>query len=292
MKILLGYDGSDCADAALNDIQRAGLPDSAHVLVLSVIEHWLPPPSSLEVLAVVDRRMEAEALAQSAAVHLRALKPGWTIETEPGFGSPATVLLERAERWQPDLIVVGSHGRSALGRFFLGSVSQKLVHNAHCTVRVARERDSSSDMPVRLVIGVDGSAGAAAAVQTAADRVWPANSEVLLVCAAWGIPPVTSEHMVGRIAEWVTEENARVKRMVAQAEKQLQGAGLKVSVLVKEEEPKRLLVQEAENQNADCIFVGARGTSALERFMIGSVSSGVAARAHCSVEVVRPPITH
>jgi nucleotide-binding universal stress UspA family protein len=48
-----------------------------------------------------------------------------------------------------------------------------------------------------------------------------------------------------------------------------------------------LLCSEAENLMADCIFVGARGMGRLERFLIGSVSLGVAARAHCSVEVVR-----
>jgi hypothetical protein len=57
--------------------------------------------------------------------------------------------------------------------------------------------------------------------------------------------------------------------------------------VVKEREPKALLCSEAEGLMADCIFVGARGMGRLERFLIGSVSSGVAARAHCSVEVVR-----
>ena len=57
--------------------------------------------------------------------------------------------------------------------------------------------------------------------------------------------------------------------------------------MVKEREPKALLCSEAEDLMADCIFVGARGMGRLERFLIGSVSSGVAARAHCSVEVVR-----
>jgi nucleotide-binding universal stress UspA family protein len=47
------------------------------------------------------------------------------------------------------------------------------------------------------------------------------------------------------------------------------------------------LCSEAEDLMADCIFVGARGMGRLERFLIGSVSLGVAARAHCSVEVVR-----
>ncbi|MBO0799053.1 MAG: universal stress protein, partial [Blastocatellia bacterium] len=50
---------------------------------------------------------------------------------------------------------------------------------------------------------------------------------------------------------------------------------------------KRLLVSEAESWGADCVFVGARGLGRAGRFLIGSVSSSVAARAHCSVEVVR-----
>jgi len=56
---------------------------------------------------------------------------------------------------------------------------------------------------------------------------------------------------------------------------------------LKEEEPKRLLLGEAESWGADCIFVGAKGMGRIERFLLGSVSSAVAARAHCSVEVVR-----
>jgi nucleotide-binding universal stress UspA family protein len=59
---------------------------------------------------------------------------------------------------------------------------------------------------------------------------------------------------------------------------------------VKDGEPKSLLIAEAESWGADCIFVGARGLGRVERFMLGSVSTAVAARAHCSVEVVRANI--
>ena len=75
--------------------------------------------------------------------------------------------------------------------------------------------------------------------------------------------------------------------MVDGAAEKLGSAGLKVSIVVKEQEPKALLCGEAKDLMADSIFVGARGMGRLERFLIGSVSLGVAARAHCSVEVVR-----
>ncbi|HWQ32851.1 MAG TPA: universal stress protein [Blastocatellia bacterium] len=287
MKILIAYDGSQCADAALDDLHRAGLPAKAHAVVLSVIENWLPPPSTLEVLEAVDRRMEATALAQRGAARLRSLMPGWEIEPEAGFGTPAGVIIEKAERWKADLIIVGSHGRSAMGRFFPGSVSQQLVHQAHCSVRVARGRLDEPGLPVRLIIGVDGSKYADAAVRAVASRAWPQGSQARLVNASWTIPPTAAEPMMIEVAEWMSAESARVKQMIARAENSLSAAGLATSVVERPEDPKKLLLSEAENWGADCIFVGAKGVGRVERLLIGSVSSAIAARAHCSVEVVR-----
>ena len=68
----------------------------------------------------------------------------------------------------------------------------------------------------------------------------------------------------------------------------LRTRGLTVSSVIREGDPKHVLLDEAEHWGADCLFVGARGLSRVERFLLGSVSAAVAARAHCSVEVVRP----
>jgi nucleotide-binding universal stress UspA family protein len=288
-KVLIAYDGSECADAALDDLRRAGLPEKAHTVVLSVVEHWLPPPSSLELFESIDYRQEMLAVARRASARVRELLPGWFVEPLVGFGSPASVVIEKADEWRPDLIVVGSHSRTAPGRFFFGSVSQKLVHEAHCTVRVARGRVEEPDTPVRLIVGVDGSMGAGAAVDVVASRHWVQGSEARIVSALWKIPTVTSEAMLSQIAEWVSSENARVKGIIESAERRLHAAGLVTSVVMKEEEPKQLLLSEAESWGADSIFVGARGVGRLERLLIGSVSSAIAARARCSVEVVRTP---
>ncbi len=286
-KVLIAYDGSECADAALEDLRRAGLPEKAHAIVLSVVENWLPPPLNLEIFESVDYRQEALARARRAAARAGGFMPGWVVEPLVGFGSPASVIIEKSDEWQPDLIVVGSHGRTAAGRFFFGSVSQKLVHEAHCTVRVARGRAAEPNTPVRLIVGVDGSKGAEGAVEVVAARHWPPGSAARIVAATWKMPVMSSESTLLRIAEWVARENARMTLAVESAERKLQAAGLLTSVVMREEEPKQLLLGEAKSWGANSIFVGARGVSRLERFMVGSVSSAVAARAHCSVEVAR-----
>jgi nucleotide-binding universal stress UspA family protein len=287
MKILVAYDGSECADAALDDLQRAGLPADAQFKILSVVEHWLPPPSGLEIVEDVGRDDEYLALARRGGIRLVSMEPGWDVKSESGAGSPATVIIEKADEWGAELIVVGSHGRTALGQFFFGSVSQKVLHEAHCSVRVARGRIEEPDTPARLIVGVDGSKDSEAAVTAVAARRWPAGSEVRLVNATWATPQPSSQPVAGPITEWLIEEKAKVQKMIDEAVIKLDAAGLKTSVVVKEEEPKRLLIAEAESWGADCVFVGARGMGRLERFLIGSVSSAVAARAHCSVEVAR-----
>ncbi|MCI0661561.1 MAG: hypothetical protein L0220_10845, partial [Acidobacteria bacterium] len=70
LKVLIAYDGSECADAAVDDLRRAGLPEKTHAIVLSVVEHWLPPPSSLELFEAIDYREEMLALARRASVRL------------------------------------------------------------------------------------------------------------------------------------------------------------------------------------------------------------------------------
>jgi nucleotide-binding universal stress UspA family protein len=292
MKILVAYDGSECAGAALDDLRRAGLPPDAQIKVLSVIETWLPSLSGLEIVEHIDRDQEYMALAQRGGIRLVSMRqgkqgePSWDVKSETGLGSPAAVIIERADEWDADLIVVGSQGRSGLGQFFFGSVSQKVLHEARRPVRVARGRVEEPGTPVRIIIGVDGSKGAEAAVEAVAARHWPAGSEARIVSATWAAPQLTSQYMVGTITKWILEEKARVKKMIDEDAAKLRAAGLKTDMVVEEEDPKRLLTAEAERWGADCIFVGAKGMGRVERFMIGSVSSATAARAKCSVEVV------
>lgn len=286
MKVLVAYDGSSCADAAIAELSRAGLPDEVEFMALSVIENWLPPPSGLEIVQHIDRDQEFKLLAMQAANRLSEMATGWTAKAELSVGAPASQILEKAEQWKPDLIVMGAHGRTALGRFFFGSVSQKVLHEASCPARVAREPKEKSDHALRLLIGFDGSPGAAETLRVVTARKWPAGTEARVVYAAWPSLEFTSKPLIGKIADWLADEELKTKRKIDEVVRDLSAAGLNTSSVIKAENPKQLLIGEAESWKADCIFVGARGLGTLERLRLGSVSSAVAARAHCSVEVV------
>jgi nucleotide-binding universal stress UspA family protein len=316
MKILIGYDGSGCAEAALDDLQMAGLPSEAEALVLSVTEVALPapPPSSYEILALAravhvpadiprvyakgsPAIQEAQSISERAAARLRINFPGWETTAEASVGSPAWELVRKADDWKPDLIVLGSHGHSALARFALGSVSQRVLTEARCSVRIARGRVEEADTPLRIVIGVDGSPASEAAVREVASRLWPVKSEVRVITVNDPLTPSLIGQFIPGVAKTVKESNqaARewLKEILENASQRLGQSELKVSTEIHEGNPKCALAEAAERWGADCIFVGSVGFSnRIERFVLGSVSAAVAARAHCSVEVVRRPATN
>ncbi len=278
-KVLIAYDGSECADAAVEDLRRAGLPEKVHAVVLAVIEN-----KCLEEPLAIGR---LEFLAQHACARIRSLTPGWSVEHLVSFGSAARVIIEKADEWLSDLIIVGSHGNTGVRRAFLGSVSQRLAREAHCSVRVARCPAAEPGAPIRLIVGVDGSEGAEAAIDAVAERQWPRGTEARIVNVSWKLSIAASEQILSRLADWDAAENARINRMVESAAERLRVAGLVTSVVVKEKEPKRLLLSEAESWGADCVFIGARGMDGFGRRLLGSVCSAVAVRACCSVEIVR-----
>jgi len=193
MRILIGYDGSESADAALDDLRRAGLPREVEVLIVSVSDGLVDPSSSIADIAgsaLTSRRVtsaialvreqaalalaEAKEFAAKAGDRVRSSFPDWEVRAVGIAGKPTTELMNKADEWKADLVVVGSQGRSALGRFMLGSVSKKVVTDSHHSVRVARGTvTENGGLPPKIMIGVDGSPEAEHAVRAVGMRVWP-----------------------------------------------------------------------------------------------------------------------
>ena len=316
MKVLIAYDGSDSANTAIDGLQRSGLPAAeVEALVVSVGEVWLPPRAHDEVIddtfplpvppglteaheraaRIMD---EAEHLAQRGAKRVQQLFSSWQVRHEASNGSPGFALLHRAREWQADLIVVGSQGRSALGRLVLGSVSQKVLTESSISVHIGRLNPGTGKSAERILIGVDGSEGALNAVRAVAKRHWTEGSEIRVIVAddvmrgnpiwLW-VPPIKEF-----VEEVRADERSQAEEFALAAIKELrEGLGsrnITVSSLVQTGDPKQVLVNHAREFGADCIFTGATGfSSRLERVILGSVSAAVAARANCSVEVVRAP---
>src|SRR5262249_26319771 len=281
------------ADAALDDLRRAGLPRDAEALIVTVAE-VAPPPLSVSGIAgdgLDPERMasavtyasnaisQAREFARLGGERIKSSFPEWEVNAEYLVGDPADALMELATNWGADLIVVGSQGRSAIGRLILGSVSRKIVTEARCHVRVARAAITKGDRPARIIIGMDGSSFANAAVDVVTARHRPAGGEGRVVTVTKPF------HMYG---ETPAMQKSRVRVFQDAAMAEISEAGLAVSSKVIEGDPKRALIEEAEAWGANCIFIGSRGLNgALQRFFLGSVSTGVVTNASCSVEVVR-----
>lgn len=310
MKILIAFDGSECAASAIDDLKRAGLPDDSEVLLIAVAEVWLPPAPDVKEVEEVSKDVhsvvelhkrymksskimaDTEEIAHRAEKRLQHNFPTWSIKTETTYGSPAWEIIFCADEWKPDLIVVGSHGRTALGRFVLGSVSQKVLTESRTSVRIARGHGELEHTPSRIIVATDGSDAANEAVNEVARRNWFEGSHARVVVVDDPIEMTLIGQTIPPVANWVEEVNLeqhkKSQEIANNAVERLRAAGLITSAVICNGKPKTEIVAQAEEWEADNIFVGSVGFSKIERFMLGSVSSAVSARAHCSVEVVRP----
>jgi nucleotide-binding universal stress UspA family protein len=126
MKIVIGYDGSEYANAVWDDLRHAGAPRDAEALILSVAEGASP----LLFPWITDGALDSERAASAAeyashaieqakecarlgAERIKSRFPEWEAQAEYLVGDVADALMERATSWGADLIVVGSQGRSA-----------------------------------------------------------------------------------------------------------------------------------------------------------------------------------
>lgn len=147
MKILLAVDGSTCSEAAVDEIVRRPWPPQSEVKVITAAETpvmvgtepWAVPPEYYEQLEKSVREA-AKSVIESTLLKLKTTEDKTLkISSEIIPGPPKQVIVEEAERWAADLIVMGSRGLGAWSRLLLGSVSSAVVHHAKCSVEIVRQ---------------------------------------------------------------------------------------------------------------------------------------------------------
>jgi len=151
MKILLATDGSDYSKAAVNSVAERAWPQGSEVKIISAMEipyaptteAWVLPSGYYSELERVARE-QAEAAVKGAVERIGSGKAsGLEIITKIINGSAGEVILDEAEKWDADLIVLGSHGYNGWQRFLLGSVSHAVATHAHCSVEIVRQKPNA-----------------------------------------------------------------------------------------------------------------------------------------------------
>jgi nucleotide-binding universal stress UspA family protein len=149
MKILIATDGSEFSDAAVEKIcQMVKNVSNTEVKIVSAYEQpimvaaapYAIPAGYNPVLETEIKELAAQAVS-SAEKKIRERFPDLkaNLTTQILSGSPQQTIVEEAENWNADLIVVGSHGYGFWERAFLGSVSNAVVNHAPCSVLVVRK---------------------------------------------------------------------------------------------------------------------------------------------------------
>ncbi|MFN0155966.1 MAG: universal stress protein [Gaiella sp.] len=249
-KVIIGVDPSTAADVAVEAGRRLVEPAGTIALVgvgeIAVVGGLGTMATSVVTPYPGAARERVDRFASSLE--------GLETRTVAVEGAPTTVLLDAAADAGADLIVVGSHDTGRMAGIVLGSTATAAVHDASCSVLVARGTIADG-WPRKVVVGIDGSAESLAALSAARAIAERAGADVVPLLGIEGIS-------LGDLA--IARESVD---------------GLEESLAP----PVKALVEAAEH--ADLVVVGSRGLKGLKA--LGSVSERVAHKAPCSVLVVR-----
>ncbi len=290
MKLLVAVDHSETSQAVLKEVAARPWPVNTCAEVLNVVE----PPHMWTMSETVEAAIQrSNDLVSRGAEELRA----WDLEAGGVTlkGDAKRVILERAKDTKADFVFVGSQGVSALTHFLLGNVASSVVSHAPCSVEIVRTKPGKVPGVRKILLATDGSEFSERAAKSIAERPWPQGTEVeamsvveLVLGSAQALlePPFVDTN---QLEEQRAEGMKRAQNAVASAVEILSKTFPKVeeSISVLLGGPRNVIIDEADKWGADLIVVGSHGHRGIERFLLGSVSEGIARHAHCSVEVIR-----
>lgn len=282
-RIVVGYDGSDPARVAVEwAVAEARARHRGMVLL-----HGILPPVTTGGLGVglppsLDLINQLEANAKDQLDEYAREFPDLDVETVVSVGTPSAVLLEASEL--ADLIVIGSRGRGGFMGLLLGSVSAQVAAHSQCPVAVIRAPSEG----IHVVVGVDGSPAATAALAFAFDEASRHGWDVIAV-HAWDVPAydlliVPNGPVPVPLADVADDE----VRLTAETL-----AGFRddyPDVEVQERLVRAPAVQAIvdASANAAMVVVGTHGHGPAMGALLGSVSNGVLHKAQVPVVVVPP----
>lgn len=281
--VVAGVDGSDHGREAL----RFALSEAAlRGAPVTAVRAWSIPPLTTTGVGImpayqVVRDELAEGTAAELAQSVEEASSEGSVKVEVVQGDAAGALVERSAG--AALVVVGSRGRGSVGGALLGSVSQGVLHHAHCPVAVVHKAERA--LGSRVVVGVDGSPGASGAIQWAFAEAKLRSVPVHAVSAyeePWTLAAAgfSSAEIALEYRNALAGDAGRVVEEVRAAAPE----GVEVTGEVVLASAGRALV---DNAGDDLLVVGSRGRGGFKSLLLGSVSLHCAANARGVAVVVR-----
>ncbi|MFQ6091989.1 MAG: universal stress protein [bacterium] len=295
-KILFPTDFSECANQALCHATHLAQKFGSELIMLHTIviyqddphnpDHRFPDLSQCyqSMEAIASTRMdgsvdeETKERVKIAKVSLRGI-------------SPATEIIEYAQQRGVDLITMGTHGRTALSHFLLGSVAERVVRSAPCPVlTVGPEHGVGTRNMIfkRILVPVDFSEPCKNALRYAVSlgKLYGSHLDLLHVVEGW-IHPAFYTTWDKTILDFVPDLKTRATEAMGQFAKDFDLESMRVENHVAEGNPHVQIVDFAEEKKADLIVIATRGLGAVDHILLGSTTDKVVRKAPCPVLTVK-----
>ncbi|MDZ7315618.1 MAG: universal stress protein [candidate division KSB1 bacterium] len=269
---------------------------SAHLTLFHVVTLFdddpYDPQFSFPHLDEFYKHLEEQAGGQFEKLIAENQSAGLNVSyvVQRGF-SPYEEILRFAEDNPVDLIVMGTHGRTALSRFFLGSVTAKVVHHASCpvmTVRMNVKTPTESITPKfkRLLVPTDFTEPSSKALHLACGLLEEGGTIFLLHVIEGLVQPAFFAADGELIYEITPQIRDNSEALLKQSASQVP-AGIDVQTVTLEGSIAHEILEYAETQSIDLIVMGTHGQNALSHLFIGSEANRVIRKACCPVITVK-----
>jgi len=284
---LVGFDGSPHAYDALALARTVAKATGAEI-VLGRVVPWEPLALSVSPIPQVRRHFEEQERLTAEELQRVADREGVAAEAMPGV-SVAEGLHDLAEELDPELVVVGSSHRSAIGQVLAGNIGLRLLNGLGRPLAVGPAGYSEGAHRLETIgVGFDGSPESRAALQAAVGLARASDAEVEIIGVALPYAELTP-------GPWAFGWQASASR--ADFEERMRGRvesaaaglprGVRSSHRCQVGNPTEVLLDAS--RELDLLVLGSRGYGPARRLLLGSVSARIVREAHCPVLVTPRP---